>query len=174
MLATALARQLRLPVVARDLIKETLVDHFGGAEPVGPAACALQFAIARAVLDSGSGLILEGAFHRDQPELGGLADIAHIAIVHVQAPLDCLVERYTRRQGERHPAHRGLEALPDLRSRLLEGGYDPPAIGRPTLRVDSAEGYHPAEPEIVTWLVERFASQRLDAEPAPTRAETQR
>jgi hypothetical protein len=61
MLATALARELRLPVVARDLIKETLMDHFVGAERVGTAAFALQFAIARAVLDSGSGLMLEGA-----------------------------------------------------------------------------------------------------------------
>ncbi|HEX4754527.1 MAG TPA: AAA family ATPase [Candidatus Dormibacteraeota bacterium] len=160
MLAPALARELRLPVIAKDLVKEVLMDHFGGAEPVGTAAFALQFAIAHAILDSGSGLILEGAFFRDQAGLRATVAMAHTAIVHVQAPLDCLVERYTIRQGDRHPGHRGLEALPDLRARVLDGTYDPPELELPVLRVDSTNGYRPSEPEIVNWLVGRFRSAR--------------
>jgi predicted kinase len=160
LLASALAREFRLPLIAKDFIKETLMDHFGGAEPVGRAASALQFSIARAILDSGTGLILEGAFYGDKAELVGLAMAAHSAIVHLNAPLECLVERYTHRHGDRHPGHRGLEALPDLQTRVLRGAYDPPEIGRPTLRVDSAEGYAPTEPEIVSWLVEGFAAMR--------------
>jgi hypothetical protein len=45
-------------VIAKDLIKEALMDHFGGDEPVGVAAFAVQFTVARAILESGSGLIL--------------------------------------------------------------------------------------------------------------------
>jgi hypothetical protein len=87
--------------------------------------------------------------------------LANTAVVHVQAPLECLVERYTIRQGgDRHPGHRGLEALPDLRVRVLEGVYDPPELGHPVLRVDSVDGYHPSESEIVNWLFEQLPSLR--------------
>jgi predicted kinase len=64
-LATTLSRETRLPVIAKDVIKEALMDHFGGDEPVGIAAFAVQFTIARVILEAGSGLILEGAFFRD-------------------------------------------------------------------------------------------------------------
>lgn len=157
-LATILSRKMRLPLIAKDLIKEELMDHFGGNEPAGTAAFAVQFTIARAILEGGSGLILEGAFFRTQPGLGAVAAMARAAIVHVEAPVDCLMERYAIRQVDRHAGHRGREALPDLRTRMLEGLYDPPEIGLPLLRVDSASGYHPSEHQIEKWLVEQIPS----------------
>jgi hypothetical protein len=140
-------------VIAKDSIKEALMDHLGGGEPVGAAASAVQFAIARTLLESGSGLILEGAFCGDQHELGGLAKLARTAVVHVAAPLDCLVDRYVARQIVRHPGHRGLEALPDLRARVLSGAYEPPNLGLPLLRVNGADGFEPSEADIDAWLV---------------------
>jgi hypothetical protein len=41
-------------------MKEAMMDHLGGAPAVGAAAFAVQFAIARELLASGVGLILEG------------------------------------------------------------------------------------------------------------------
>jgi hypothetical protein len=148
-------------VISKDAIKEVLMDHFGGGEPVGTAAFALQFSIARSMLDDGCGLILEGAFFHDQRDITSLVGKARAAIVHVEAPLDHLVERYTLRSGSRHPGHRGLEALPDLRSRVASGAYDPPDVGVPVLRVDSTNEYKPSEQEIETWLAQEcLASPR--------------
>ncbi len=128
------------------------MNHFGGGEPVGIAAFAVQFTIAQSMLNDRCGLILEGAFFNDQHELSSLVSEARAAIVHVEAPLDCLVERYTLRAGDRHPGHRGLEALPDLRARVLRGAYEPPDLGIPVLRVDSSIEYKPALLEIEAWL----------------------
>jgi predicted kinase len=151
-LAASLCSSMHLPVVAKDAIKEVLMDHLGGGEAVGTVAFAVQFTIARSMLDGSCGLILEGAFFHDQRELSSLVSRARAAIVHVEAPLDCLVERYTLRAGERHPGHRGLEALPDLRTRVLSGAYEPPDLGIPVLRVDSTIGYTPSELDIEAWL----------------------
>ena len=45
------------------------MDHLGGAPTVGAAAFAVQLAIARELLESGVGIILEGPFFADQAEL---------------------------------------------------------------------------------------------------------
>jgi predicted kinase len=156
-LATMLSRALRLPVIAKDLIKEPLMDHFGGGEPAGRAAYAVQFAVAEAMLQAGCGLILEGPFFQTQPGLDTLTTLAYSVGIHVGAPMDCLLTRYASRAGDRHPGHRGLEALPDLRARIEDGTYDPPGLGLPVLRVDAANGYRPRESEIVSWLVEQLA-----------------
>jgi predicted kinase len=153
-LAEELSLKTRLPVIAKDLIKETLMDHFGHGEPAGTAAFAVQLAVADAVLTAGSGLILEGAFLRDQVNVDELALKARTVILYLSAPLDCLVARYTDRQQSRHPGHRGLEALPDLRSRFTDGLYAPAGFDVPVLRVDTENGYHPSEGEIMRWLGE--------------------
>lgn len=157
-LATALSAAMGLPVIAKDSIKEVLMDHLGGAEPVGTAAFAVQFAVARTLLESGSGLILEGAFFHDQHGLREVATLANAAVISVSAPLECLVDRYVTRQVDRHPGHRGLEALPDLRARVLGGRYEPPDLGAPLLRVDSARGFEPSESDIHSWLVTALAT----------------
>jgi predicted kinase len=151
-LAASLCSTMHLPVIAKDAIKEVLMDHFGDGEPVGAAAFAVQFTIAGSMLNDGCGLILEGAFFHDQRELSSLVSKARAAIVHVEAPLDRLVERYTLRASDRHPGHRGVEALPDLRARVLSGAYEPPDLGIPVLRVDSTIGCKPSELEIEAWL----------------------
>lgn len=156
-LAEKLSREMRLPVIAKDLIKERLMDHFGGGEPAGTAALAVQFDVAEAMLTGGSGLILEGAFFRDEPGLRALAAMGRIAILSLYASLDCLVARYTTRHRERHPGHRGLEALPELRTRVTAGVYEPADIGCPVLRVNTENGYDPSEDAIIRWLAEQRA-----------------
>lgn len=156
-LAATLSTRMRLPVIAKDSIKEALMHHLGGAEPVGVAAFAIQFTIARSLLEAGTGLILEGAFFSDQPELGQLAILARCAVVHLEAPLDCLVERYLARQIDRHPGHRGPEALPDLQRRVKQGTYEPARFGVPLLRVYTSSGFEPSEAAITAWLVDKLS-----------------
>lgn len=157
-LAQTLSLKVRLPVIAKDLIKETLMDHFGPGEAAGTAAFAVQRAVADAMLTAGSGLILEGAFFRDQLDLRGLAIKARTVILSIHAPLECLVARYTDRQRDRHPGHRGLEALPELRRRVMDGVYEPADVGLPVLKVETENGYDPSEDAIVRWLAEHHVA----------------
>jgi glucokinase len=155
-LAGTIGRHLRLPVISKDLVKESLADHVGSDPNLGAAAFAVQFAIARELLESGAGLVLEGAFFRNQEEIADIAALGDTVVVNVDCELEELERRYVERHGERHSAHRGLEALPDLRERVRKGEYGVPDLGRPTLRVDTTDGSKPPETEILDWIREQL------------------
>lgn len=126
------------------------MDHTGGPG-VGAAAFAVQFAIARELLGSGVGIILEGAFFMTHAELAGLSRAGQTAVIELHCELAELERRYTARIGVRHAGHRGLEALPDLRRRVAEGEYGVPALDCPRLEVDTTHGCDPSESEVVEW-----------------------
>jgi len=151
-LADHLAAALRVPVLAKDLVKEALMDHLGGSEDVGAAAFAVQFAVAREMLRFGTGVVLEGAFFRRQSEIAELADHGNTLVVEVSCRPDVLEMRYVERHPSRHPGHRGPEALPDLHRRVTAGEYGVPDLGRPTLAVDTTDGMDPPEHEVLEWV----------------------
>jgi predicted kinase len=161
-LAKTLSVNVRLPVIAKDGIKEALMDQLGADTAMGAAAFEVQLAVARTLLESGCGLILEGAFLHDQINIAGLVALGRSAVVHVTAPLDCLTERYAARHVDRHPGHRGLEALPDLAERVRAGAYELPDLGVPVLRVDSADGFEPSDTEIEAWLINKLSLVAVD------------
>lgn len=161
-LASALRKRLGLPVISKDALKEAMMDHLGAAPAVGATAFAVQFSVARELLESGVGLILEGPFFFVQTELADLARLGRTAILSLECPLELLERRYIERQGIRHPSHRGLEALPDLRERVRNGSYKPPELGRPLLRIDTSDGLRPTENDIVLWLSVQIG---VDAQP---------
>jgi predicted kinase len=151
-IADHLARSLGLPVLAKDLMKEAMMNHLGGSEEVGAAAFAVQFAIARELLRSGTGLVLEGAFLRRQAEIAELARLGTTVVVDVSCKLEVLERRYVERHPQRHPGHRGPEALPDLKQRVAAGEYGVPDLGRPTLAVDTTDRMDPPEHEVLEWV----------------------
>jgi SAM-dependent methyltransferase/predicted kinase len=153
-LARHLGDELRLPVISKDAIKERLMDRLGNPPAVGDATFDVQFAIARELARAGGWFILEGAFFRNQEELRELAAIGEAIVIDVTAELSTLERRYAEREekGARHPGHRGLEALPDLRRRIEQAEYGVPDVGRPVLRVDTTDGTRPSEEEIVAWV----------------------
>ena len=163
-LAAHLGRELALPVISKDLIKERLMDHLGGGPPVGEASFEVQFAVARELLDSGTPFILEGAFFRTQTAIRDLAGLGEAVVVQVDCDLNTLERRYAEREreGRRHPGHRGLGALPDLRRRIALGEYGVPDLGRPILRVDTTDGATPPEPQVVAWVRDNMGSGIAD------------
>jgi len=168
-LASRLGRALRLPVISKDLIKERLMDHLGATAEVGEAAFETQFAVARELLGAGTRFVLEGAFFRDQGALRELAAIGDAVVVEVTCDLDTLERRYTERhqRGDRHPGHRGLEALPDLRRRVTEGLYGVPDLNRPLLRVDSTAGFAPPEDEVFRWARAQLNASKVTLTETP-------
>jgi predicted kinase len=69
------------------------------------------WAMADAIVSSGSGLVLESNFHRDlaADALRALAARGDATFVHCVAPLDVIKERYRSRV--RHPGHKDAELL---------------------------------------------------------------
>ena len=157
-LATALGEQLGMPVISKDLVKEAMMDHLGGAPAVGAAAFAVEFAIARELLKSEIGVILEGAFFRDQVEITELAALGDPIVLNLSCSLDVLEQRYIERHWLRHPSHRGLEAVPDLRDRIEAGSYGVPELHGSALSVVTTRGFEPPEEEVVRWVREQIAA----------------
>jgi predicted kinase len=125
--AEGLARRLRLPLIGKDEIKESLYESLGAGEvdasgKLGAAAYALIFALTRAMLDAGVSAIVEANFFRDQR--AGFASLPphRLVQIHCHAPLDVLTERYASRS--RHPGHHDAEKIKELPARLASGAHD--------------------------------------------------
>ena len=125
--ADGLARRLRLPVIAKDEIKESLYDSLGADDVdasarLGAAAYALIFALARPMLDSGVSAIVEANFFQDQKDDFTSLPAHRFVQIHCHAPLAVLSERYASRS--RHPGHHDAEKIKELPSRLESGAHD--------------------------------------------------
>lgn len=164
-LARLLAGELRLPLVARDELKERLADklldnllgggmtHEAASSALGRGAYSLLFAITDASLSAGHGLVIESNFRRgiSEPNLVRRVAAARAALVHCEASPDVVVERYRSRhaRGERHRVHRDDDRLGGLQEDLATGRFDPLDLGIEPIRVDTSAGYKPALEEIV-------------------------
>ena len=138
-LATALARELGLPLVAKDAIKEPLMDVLGAPDVaesrrIGRATYAVLWAMADAIVSSGAGLVLESNFHRDRSatDLRALAARGNATFVHCVAPLEVIKQRYASRV--RHPGHKDAELLAAWDGDLTV--FEPPA-GIHVIQVDT-------------------------------------
>ena len=149
-LARRLAADLRLAIVTKDDVKETLADALGSGDrersrELGAAAFAVMFAVARRTLDSGAGIVLEANFHRgaSDGELRELARHADASVVVCRTDEATRRARFTDRgaRGERHAVHLDAEIL----AREWPGDDATFAIdiGVRHLDVDTHDGYAP-------------------------------
>jgi predicted kinase len=145
-LAVPLARALALPLLAKDAIKEALMDALSAEDldrsrRLGQATYAVIFALARAHLDTGPGLVLESNFALGVSEDGLRPLVAGrpAVVVHCWAPADVLVARYRARAGHRHPGHHDLMRLQGDLPWLEPPATEPPDLALPCLRVNTSE-----------------------------------
>lgn len=140
--AEGLARRLRLPLVAKDEIKESLYDSLGAADidasgRLGTAAYALIFALARTMLGSGVSLLVEANFFRGQEaEFTSLPDHRRVQL-HCEAPLAMLVERYASRS--RHAGHHDAEKIKKLPARLESGAHNSLSLSGDLIELDTTQ-----------------------------------
>lgn len=148
-LAQGLARELGWPLVAKDAFKEPLFDVLDAGDPgasrrLSELAFAAQFAAARALLETGSPVLLEGNFRRDThgPVIMALSSTSDARLLQLActAPAGVLAARRRDRalSGMRHPGHgdgataalapdAGLYApLPDIPTRTIDTSRDLP------------------------------------------------
>ena len=150
--AEPLARELALPLIAKDTIKEALMDALGvqdveASRELGAAAVAAMLAVAAA---SPVGAVLDCNFRRSL----AVDDLKRLpgALVEVFCRCDPTVswQRYEERTGSRHPGH-----FDERRARGETWGdevTEPVAGGWPLLEVDTG---HPVDIDAVVAFVRR-------------------
>jgi predicted kinase len=139
--AEGLAGRLRLPLIAKDDIKEGLYESLGAPPDVetsgrmGGAAYALILRLARTMLDSGVSVVVEANFFRDR-ELEFESLPAHRTIqIHCHAPLPVFIDRYARRS--RHVGHHDSEKVEELPARFESGAHSPLALDGVLIELDT-------------------------------------
>ncbi|MGO4108174.1 AAA family ATPase [Paenibacillus sp. YAF4_2] len=142
-LAKRLSQDVRLPLLSRDGIYETLFDALDcgthGSPPLlAPAAFTFMYSFAGTLLAAGQSMIIEGFFGR--PELRG-AEFLKLKQAYDYEPFqimcradgEVLLERYYSRMGsaERHVGHRDQEWIEQVgnKERLLHEKLEPMSIG---------------------------------------------
>jgi predicted kinase len=156
-IAVPLARALALPLVAKDTVKEALMDVLGAEDlersrELGRATFAVIHALARSHLDTGAGLVLEANYSRgaSEADLVPLVAGSRAVVVHCWAPPEVLEARYRNRAPHRHPGHLDLPHLVLGVPWLGPPATEPPDLGVPCLRVDTSQ---PWDGEAITaWV----------------------
>ena len=161
-LAGHLAPALGFPLLAKDDLKETLMDALGAptraeSQCLGGAAYALLFHLLDELVGRVPGIIVESNFARGRAE----ADLAPFvtrggggAMVHCEAARDAIVARIEARaeSAQRHPGHFDHEALPSVLARLDDGAFGPLELPLPLLRVETTTEYRPQFSEVMRFV----------------------
>ena len=149
-LARKLADDLRLPLIYKDGLKESLFDSLGAGDRarsrrLGVASIRLQRALAAELLRAGVSHILESNF-REEYDGEALRAIAReyrprIAQLWLTCAPEALIARFERRAGsiERHPGHVELANMDEMRERLSQPGDTPIEIAGALLAMDTTD-----------------------------------
>jgi predicted kinase len=151
-IARSLAKEMGLPLVSKDAIKEELYDNLEDADPsdshrLGYAAIKLMFSWVRTMLEANVSMILESNFHRTHStdDLEALFAISRPVLVQCDAPTRHAIDRYIARseKGERHPVHDDANRVDELRADLERGEYDLRMLNAPSITIDTSENEDP-------------------------------
>jgi predicted kinase len=136
-LAQPLARQLGLPLLGKDTIKEALFDALGSGDRawsrrLGAASYAVLLELAREL----PAAVLDANFYPDHGP--GLLQACQRPIeVFCRCPAAEVNCRFTRRAPGRHPGHVD-HVLDEPLKAALDGGVGPLGLGGPVLEVDTS------------------------------------
>ena len=129
-IASQVARDFALPLVAKDGFKETLFETLGigdldWSRRLGVASFALIRHVLELELAAGRAVVIEGNFDAVycSSELRVILDRFGPSSLQLfsHAPVDVLFARYANRQ--RHPGHADADRLEEIRERLLSDQY---------------------------------------------------
>jgi glucokinase len=134
-----LASELRLPLLAKDDVKEVLFDTLGvgdrdSSRRLSVATYEILFAVARRFLESGVSCILESNFSRAEPFRS--LPPSRVVQIFCTAPVEVVLDRYARRA--RHPGHLDGEILAELRQRLAEDEWKPLDLVGTVIELDTS------------------------------------
>jgi predicted kinase len=143
-LAEKLRSELAIPLISKDVLKESLFDNLGYSDrarsiDIGRAAFELQYIVASELVRFGLDFILETAFHKSSStKIRELLRKSDVVQLWVSADADVLVERVKTRT--RHPGHGVWNDTieQEIRDKVGSGIYDPLDIGGEVLHLNSS------------------------------------
>ncbi|MBU0493681.1 MAG: ATP-binding protein [Chloroflexi bacterium] len=149
-LARRIARDLGLPLFARDDFKEILFDSLGWSDrawsrQVGRASWQILYHAMEELLRAGQSLVVESNFYREyaEPEFAALQGRHRFQTVQVvcQADEDTLLRRFQQRaaSGERHPGHVDEGNLDEFRDALRRAPWGVLDIAGRVVYVDTTD-----------------------------------
>jgi len=151
-LASAIARELRLPLITKDGLKETLFDALGTGDRdwsrrLGRASIELMFTVLAGQLAAGLPIVAEANFWRsyDSARFRSLPPHRVIQLL-VTAPRALLLERY--RERVRHPGHLGASVVPEMEIALAAGEWTSLELGGELIELEASSAID-LEPLIV-------------------------
>lgn len=160
-LAACLARELDLPFIAKDAIKEVLCDVLGAPTPerseaLSAASYALIYAALGWLIEGGAGAVVDCNFQHGRAEdaLSPLVPRSCMVLLHCAATRAEIIRRYEERiaTSARHPGHHDATALPRVTASLDAGVYTPLELPIPTLRIETTRGYTPSLADISAFV----------------------
>jgi len=150
-LARDLARELGIPFLSKDELKERLFEELGSGDELQAAidrsALAILYSVAESNLEAGISVLVESNFDRDS-DTSALRELeGRIVQVHCGGDTDELVRNFAERSasGKRHPGHGDEpEDANDVRRKIESGFWDPLDLPGELIRVDpSRDGVDP-------------------------------
>ena len=146
-LAAQLGRELSLPVIHRDVLKEILFDTLGvkdraWSREVGGSSYVLLYSFLESLLSAGYPCIVETSFERRaSARLKNLCDTYNFTPVEIlcTSDLETFRKRYQARleSGERHAGHVDHLNLNEISSRWISGERGSLGLGGQSIRVDT-------------------------------------
>jgi predicted kinase len=142
-IAREIAERLRLPLIAKDTIKEALFDGLGAgdlawSQRLGVGTYLAMVALLEDSVAAGASVVVEANFVRGSEIESRLAALpARLVQVHCSAPLEVLLERYRNRR--RHPGHVDAERIEALRDAVESGRHEPLDLPGETIHLDTSQ-----------------------------------
>ena len=148
-LATYLGRELAIPVVAKDAIKERLFDTLGvhdreWSKRLGHAAIEVMFGQVEALLRAGIPVVLDCPLNRkfDDVRVNAIERtyVCRVFQIVLTGDAEVLYERNRVRanSAERHAGHGGAEMLGEIRTRLHQP-IEPVSVSGETVSIDTTD-----------------------------------
>ena len=167
-LARALARELRLPLLARDTVTEALAKSFQCASrEVTQASFAAFWRLIADQVATGLGAVAETNLHRgvSEPAVRDLAQRAGVVLVHCTVARELSVRRFNERheRGERNACFEDGQRLASLQERSANESWEqaqPLDLPLPLLVVDTTDGYNPTLSQIVRFVAQGPGKRR--------------
>lgn len=149
-IAQELTSLFKLPLISKDVIKETIFDTLGWSDrewsrKAGVATYQIMYYILESHLAAQKSLIMESDFRPewDEPKLLALKEKFPFTslVIHCQADADVILERFKARvtAGTRHPGHVDTENYDRFTPERLRKEFPTLTLGGAQLAVDTTD-----------------------------------
>lgn len=164
-LARRLASTLSLPLWTKDFVKETLSDGLAihgleASRSLARPTFAIFYRVLGELIQGRVSVIAECNYRRglSEDELQPIVAASFAVQVFCESPPEICQRRVRERvaRGERHPIHADRERLVEVENGDDPSGwagYEPLDLGVPSLIVATLDGYRPAFPDIVEFVL---------------------